>query len=83
MYHSPLAQGTASVRSKLNWLRKLIIICLLSRFAMMEEKTVISMILRNFNLQSNLRMEDIPMMAELVLRPKNGLYLTLTKRNKK
>eukprot|EP00090_Calanus_glacialis_P018963 TRINITY_DN29285_c0_g1_i1.p1 TRINITY_DN29285_c0_g1~~TRINITY_DN29285_c0_g1_i1.p1 ORF type:complete len:506 (-),score=75.50 TRINITY_DN29285_c0_g1_i1:15-1532(-) len=57
--------------------------CIGQKFAMMEEKTVISHILRNFNLQSNLLMEDIPLMAELVLRPKNGLFLTLTKRNKK
>jgi hypothetical protein len=44
----------------------------------MEEKAVLSALLRQFNLTA--RAVDIPLLAEVVLRPKNGLQLTLFKR---
>ena len=47
---------------------------------MMEEKAVISLILRNFDLKSETKIEEVPLMAELVLRPKNGLKISLKKR---
>ena len=52
------------------------------RFAMMEEKAVISLVLRKFSLTTKLQAEDIPLLAELVLRPKYGLLCTFDKRNR-
>ena len=52
------------------------------RFAMMEEKAVISLVLRNFSLTSKLQTVDIPLLAELVLRTKHGLHCTFDKRNR-
>ena len=52
------------------------------RFAMMEEKAVISLVLRKFCLTSKLQAGDIPLLAELVLRPKYGLLCTFTKRKR-
>ena len=49
---------------------------------MMEEKAVISNIIRNFTLESKIKLDEIPLMAELVLRPKYGLYVTIKKRTK-
>ena len=50
------------------------------RFALMEEKILISSILRKYNLRSNVKPSEIPLMAELILRPKNGIYVSLEKR---
>jgi len=56
--------------------------CIGQKFAMMEEKAVISNIIRNFTMESKIKLDDIPLMAELVLRPKYGLYVTIKKRTK-
>ena len=46
----------------------------------MEEKVMISSLLSKFSFHSELRPEDIPLLAELVLRPKNGLQVSITRR---
>lgn len=47
--------------------------CIGQRFAMMEEKVVIANVLRNYKLVSLHHRDQIRVMAELVLRPQNGL----------
>merc|ERR1719412_808373 len=53
--------------------------CIGQKFALMEEKIMISSVLRKFNLQCDLKAEEIPLMTEIVLRPKNGIQLTATR----
>ena len=49
---------------------------------MMEEKIVISTILRRFQLKSVVsNHEDLEKLGELILRPKNGLHIEFTRRN--
>jgi len=31
--------------------------------------------------QSDVKVEDIPLLAEVILRPKNGIFVTLSPRN--
>ena len=50
------------------------------RFAMMEEKVVISSVLRAFTLSCATRPEDIPLLAEVILRPKHGIRVSLARR---
>jgi len=54
--------------------------CIGQKFALMEEKVMISSLLRKFSFHSDLRPEDIPLLAELILRPKNGLQVSIQKR---
>jgi len=54
--------------------------CIGQKFAMMEEKIIVSSVLRNFNLQTEMRMEEIPLMTEVILRPKDGIQVTATPR---
>uniref|UniRef100_A0A1E1X3R4 Putative cytochrome p450 4c3-like protein n=1 Tax=Amblyomma aureolatum TaxID=187763 RepID=A0A1E1X3R4_9ACAR len=49
--------------------------CIGQRFAMMEEKVVIANILRNYKLVSLHHRDKIRVLAELVLRPMNGLHV--------
>ena len=51
------------------------------RFAMMEEKIILSTILRNFDVFSVTKPKEISLLAELVLRPKNGLHVQFSKRH--
>ncbi|XP_067140052.1 cytochrome P450 4V2-like [Centruroides vittatus] len=51
--------------------------CIGQKFAMMELKTVISTVLRNFHLKSLEERDKILLIAEMVLRPKNGLFITI------
>jgi hypothetical protein len=46
----------------------------------MEEKVLVSSILRRFTLRSNVRPSEIPLLAEVILRPKNGIVLSIEKR---
>nr|QGQ60785.1 CYP4C [Eurytemora pacifica] len=55
--------------------------CIGQKFATMEEKILISSVLRNFNLKSDLKVEDIPLLAEIILRPKNGIQVSITPRS--
>lgn len=50
------------------------------KFALLEEKSVISAILRNFVIEAVDRREDITLLGELILRPKDGLRVKLTPR---
>jgi len=54
--------------------------CIGQKFAMMEEKILLSTVLRKFNLQTKMKIADIPLVAEVVLKPKNGINLIVTKR---
>lgn len=47
------------------------------KFAMLEEKSVISTILRHFRIETLERLEDITLMNELILRPESGLKVKL------
>ena len=51
-----------------------------SRFAMMVEKVLISTVLRKYNLRTTLKASDIPVVPEVVLRPKYGLQISMEKR---
>ena len=53
----------------------------LVRFAMMEEKVIMSSILRKYQLRTTLKAADIPLLAEVILRPKNGLQISIEKRS--
>ncbi|XP_042869049.1 cytochrome P450 4c3-like [Penaeus japonicus] len=46
--------------------------CIGQKFAQMEERIVLSNILRNFRVESNVRREDLRIIGELILRPENG-----------
>lgn len=50
------------------------------KFAILEEKMVISHVLRSYKLESIDRREDLTILGELVLRPKNGLKIKITPR---
>lgn len=50
------------------------------RFAIMEEKIIISQILRKFKVKSLDKTEDITVLAELVLRPKDNLRMVFEPR---
>nr|CAD7462280.1 unnamed protein product [Timema tahoe] len=47
--------------------------CIGQRFALLEEKAVLSSVLRNFRIESLDKPEDIAVMGELILRPKHEL----------
>ena len=47
---------------------------------MMEEKVIMSFILRKYQLRTTLKAERIPLLAEVILRPKNGLQISIVKR---
>ena len=44
----------------------------------MEEKVVLSHVLRSYNVKSLDKPEDITLLAELILRPRDGIKLRLT-----
>ena len=48
------------------------------KFALMEEKTIIASVLRRFQLEAFEKPEDIPLLVELILRPRDGIRLRLT-----
>lgn len=45
----------------------------------MEEKTVLSTILRRYSLRAAQRRDEVRPTADLVLRPKQGVWLHLTR----
>ncbi|KDR12229.1 Cytochrome P450 4C1 [Zootermopsis nevadensis] len=55
--------------------------CIGQKFALLEEKTVLSYILRHYKLRSLDKREDVALLSELVLRPENGVRLGLSLRN--
>ena len=50
------------------------------RFALMEEKIILTTILRKFDVTATTNINNIPLLAELVLRPKNQLLVKFTRR---
>lgn len=54
--------------------------CIGQKFAMMEEKIVLSTLIRNFSIKSETETEDMCPAGELILRPGNGVLVTLTER---
>ncbi|XP_068216286.1 cytochrome P450 4C1-like isoform X1 [Palaemon carinicauda] len=54
--------------------------CIGQKFALMEEKIVLSSILRKFKVGSDVRREDLKLLGELILRPENGNVVQLTPR---
>ncbi|XP_015427377.1 PREDICTED: cytochrome P450 4V2, partial [Myotis davidii] len=55
--------------------------CIGQRFAMMEEKVILSCILRHFWVESNQKREELGVAGELILRPTNGIWIKLKRRN--
>lgn len=54
--------------------------CIGQKFALMEEKVVLSTLLRNYKFESVEKREDLVLMSELILRPKSGIKLKISKR---
>ncbi|EAU77317.2 AGAP000192-PA [Anopheles gambiae str. PEST] len=54
--------------------------CIGQKFAILEEKSVISAILRKYRIEAVNRREDVQLLCDLVLRPKDGLIVRLHKR---
>lgn len=51
------------------------------KFALLEEKSVISAVLRNYKIEAIDRREDLTLLGELILRPKDGLRVKITRRH--
>ncbi|XP_073670498.1 cytochrome P450 4V8 isoform X2 [Paramisgurnus dabryanus] len=56
--------------------------CIGQRFAIMEEKVILASILRSFNIVACQKREDLRPLGELVLRPEQGIWITLERRKK-
>ncbi|GAB6023594.1 Cytochrome P450 4V2 [Chamberlinius hualienensis] len=54
--------------------------CIGQKFALMEEKTMVAQIVRNYWITLKEKDENFKMYAELILRPVNGLWLVLEKK---
>lgn len=55
--------------------------CIGQRFALLEEKTILVWIIRNFHIKSLKRRDQMYPKAELILRPAMKMPLILTPRN--
>ncbi|XP_064097711.1 cytochrome P450 4C1-like [Macrobrachium nipponense] len=55
--------------------------CIGQKFAMMEEKVILSKILRNFRVESTTRREDLVVSADLIVRPEHGNFVKLYPRS--
>ncbi|XP_054422118.1 cytochrome P450 4V2 [Pteronotus mesoamericanus] len=55
--------------------------CIGQKFAIMEEKAVLSCILRHFWVECNQKREELGLVGELILRPSNGIWIKLKRRN--
>ncbi|XP_010399873.3 cytochrome P450 4V2 [Corvus cornix cornix] len=54
--------------------------CIGQRFAQMEEKTILALILRRFWVESCQKPEELGLSGELILRPNNGIWIKLKRR---
>ena len=52
------------------------------KFALMEEKVVLSTVLRNFHIGSLDKRDDLVVLGQLILRPRDGIRLRLTPRRR-
>lgn len=50
------------------------------RFALMEEKVILSSVLRNFSVEACQTREELRPVGELILRPEKGIWIKLEKR---
>ncbi|KAM6221288.1 cytochrome P450 4V2 [Rhynchocyon petersi] len=55
--------------------------CIGQKFAIIEEKTVLSCILRRLWVECNQKREELGLTGELILRPDNGIWIKLKRRN--
>ncbi|XP_016932948.4 cytochrome P450 4c3 [Drosophila suzukii] len=55
--------------------------CIGQKFAILEEKAVISTVLRKYKIEAVDRREDLTLLGELILRPKDGLRVKITPRD--
>lgn len=51
------------------------------KFAMLELKSMLSTFMRRFRIRSADKLADLPLLLEIVLRPRDGIKLHLEKRN--
>jgi len=56
--------------------------CIGQRFALLEEKTMLSYILRHYSLRSLDKREDINFLMEAIMKPEKGIRLNITPRTK-
>jgi len=56
--------------------------CIGQKFAILEEKTMLSYILRHYRLRSLDKREDIDLVMELIMRPDKGIRLSISPRAK-
>ncbi|XP_059469204.1 cytochrome P450 4c3 [Neocloeon triangulifer] len=54
--------------------------CIGQKFAMLEEKCAIATVLRNYRIEAVDRRENLVLLGELILRPKDGLTIKITPR---
>lgn len=54
--------------------------CIGQKFAMLEEKVILSSVLRSYVIEACERREDMTLMCELILRPKDGIVIKLRER---
>nr|XP_020470013.1 cytochrome P450 4V2 [Monopterus albus] len=54
--------------------------CIGQRFALMEEKVILSSVLRNFNVEACQTYEELRPVGDLILRAENGIWIKLEKR---
>ena len=54
--------------------------CIGQKFALMEEKTVLSKMIRLFQIESVDSIEDVKPVIEIITRPKNGIRVKLKQR---
>ncbi|XP_021957112.1 cytochrome P450 4C1 [Folsomia candida] len=54
--------------------------CIGQKFAMMEEKVILSTVLRNFKVKVMMPLEDLKLLSEITLRSDNGLPVQLMER---
>ena len=54
--------------------------CIGQKFALMEEKTVLSKVIRSFEIQSLDAIKDVSPIIEIITRPKDGIRVKLKQR---
>ncbi|KAH9510182.1 Cytochrome P450 4V2, partial [Bulinus truncatus] len=54
--------------------------CIGQKFALLEEKTVLSHLFRNFNVRSVQKRSELRPVGDLILRPENGIIVEMTPR---
>ncbi|XP_062538857.1 cytochrome P450 4c3, partial [Armigeres subalbatus] len=54
--------------------------CIGQKFAVLEEKSIISAVLRKYRIEAVDRRENLTLLGELILRPKDGLRIKISRR---